>query len=664
MFTPAVCFIRSNSTVEPTMDTSPKTILPIEENSRLVSPRQEARSPPSSILSININNLDENDLENIDVDTLVNIKGLDTTASLKDLPLDSVKDIDIGLEDFSSINSKDICAICHQHKPNEVDQLIKCTRCGNKYHTTCLKLPPIPYSVLIPIEKRKHDNYVRDNYGKWMCSNCKKKESATSGMQSPSIQSPAASPKKPHIGISPIPFFKPSGKITTPLSPSSPKHTAASTTLMPSPSSQLSPSPLSSPRPVQPVIKKAAGADLSNGGVIVGTQDYLWLQKQIKIGKVTEIPSVPIPKLETQLVPIYTDSETSSEDEAASTPASTSTQAPAPAQAQAPAPTSASKQEKKKHIKTKKLKSFLQSLLVMPNDDTNFDDFIGKVTDLVKQNSHPSDLDLVYAVPVFLLRSMLQTAAISPSSIPMSGISKIDGKEVTRIADHPKLKPYFDRLQNSEKAEDIKKDMIAAGIDDSLLEKDPNTVVLLDNYNVSYVQFEKTSVSKPQADEVSTSVIRLKATDHPLFRKYFNMLKRNIPRADVEKDMVSCGLDPSVLNKPNELVEYVPPPPPPSLPESTEKMISKPEIAPTESAEPAMRDKVDSSILDKDPNEEIEIEVEEEGATTTAAVATKKKVKLCEHPVYSKYFNMLKKGVPEVAVRHSMMRDKVDSSRS
>ena len=70
--------------------------MPIEENSRLVSPRQEVRNQPSSILSININNLDENDLENIDVDTLVNIKGLDTTTSLKDLPLDSVKDIDIG----------------------------------------------------------------------------------------------------------------------------------------------------------------------------------------------------------------------------------------------------------------------------------------------------------------------------------------------------------------------------------------------------------------------------------------------------------------------------------------------------------------------------------------------------------------------------------------
>ena len=68
-----------------------------------------------------------------------------------------------------------------------------------------------------------------------------------------------------------------------------------------------------------------------------------------------------------------------------------------------------------------------------------------------------------------------------------------------------------------------------------------------------------------------------------------------------------------------------------------------------------MRDGVDSSILDKDPNEEIEIE--EESSSNTV-----KKVKLCEHPKYSKYFTMLKRGLPETSVRHSMMRDGVDSS--
>ena len=50
-----------------------------------------------------------------------------------------------------------------------------------------------------------------------------------------------------------------------------------------------------------------------------------------------------------------------------------------------------------------------------------------------------------------------------------------------------------------------------------------------------------------------------------------------------------------------------------------------------------------------------EVEVEEEKKSEE-----KKMVKLCDHPKYSKYFNMLKKGVPPPGVRHCMMRDGVD----
>ena len=53
----------------------------------------------------------------------------------------------------------------------------------------------------------------------------------------------------------------------------------------------------------------------------------------------------------------------------------------------------------------------------------------------------------------------------------------------------------------------------------------------------------------------------------------------------------------------------------------------------------------------------IEGEVEEEVKEEVV-----KKVKLCDHPKYSKYFNMLKKGVPLPGVRHAMMRDGIDAS--
>ena len=655
----------------------------------MVSPRQEANPQVSSILSIDINRLNDMDLENIDVPSLVNIKGLEPINSLSDLPLDNLSSIDIGLEDYSTINPKDICAICQQHKPNEVSQLIKCTHCGKKYHTTCLKLAPIPFSTSTQIEKRKYDAYINEHYSKWSCPNCKHKDISPSSVHSSTPVSPGSlspgsmSPKRPRPFIGSIPLIKSPAGGLSPSSPKSPGVKPIFPGLNPSASGMVSPSPLSSPRSAQPILSKVIGTDLSQGGVIVGTSDYLKLQQQqqqqqqqqLEKEKVSEGSPLPIPRLESQLVPIFTDSETSSEDEST------------------PAP----KHEKKKHIKTEKLKKFLQQLLSLPNDKSSYDDFIMKVANLVKQNDHPSDLDSVYAVPVFLLRSMLQTAAISPSSIPLSGISKIDGKEVTRIADHPKLKAFFDRLQNKENAEDIKKDMVAAGLDGSLLEKDPNTVVLLDNFNVSYVQFERAPLSNKAADETKTSIIRLKVSDHPLFRKYFNMLMRNIPRADVENSMKSCGLDPSLLDKPNELIEYVPPPPPPPPLIPIQSEVSAPTPSTITSVEPAKgvstkkkvklcehpvyskyfnmlkkgvpkvavchamrRDKVDESIIDKDPNEEIEIEIEEKPEEKPKE--EKKKVKLSEHPIYSKYFNMLKKGVPKVAVCHAMRRDKVDES--
>ena len=69
-----------------------------------------------------------------------------------------------------------------------------------------------------------------------------------------------------------------------------------------------------------------------------------------------------------------------------------------------------------------------------------------------------------------------------------------------------------------------------------------------------------------------------------------------------------------------------------------------------------MKDGVDTSILDKDPEELIEIE---ESKSESASV---KRVPLKEHPLYSKYFTMLKRGLPETSVRHAMMKDGVDTS--
>ncbi|KAM7452844.1 hypothetical protein BLSTO_06416 [Blastocystis sp. subtype 1] len=129
--------------------------------------------------------------------------------------------------------------------------------------------------------------------------------------------------------------------------------------------------------------------------------------------------------------------------------------------------------------------------------------------------------------------------------------------------------------------------MMRDKVDASVLDKDPNEEVELEE-------------EKKEKSEVK----RVKLCEHPKYSKYFNMLKKGLPETSVRHAM--------------------------------------------------MRDGIDSSVLDKDPNEEVELEEEKKDEV--------KKVKLCEHPKYSKYFNMLKKGLPDTAVRHAMMRDKVDVS--
>ena len=681
--------------IEPYLDLSPRSVQALGQDKRLVSPRKESQMNVNTISSININELNEEDIENIDISSLVDINGTSTGTKIDNLPLDDVKDIEFSLDELDSVDLNDICALCCQDKPNEVDQLVKCSHCEKKYHTACLKLPPIPYRSIVPLEKRRRATYMKEHFKNWLCPDCMKNRPLSPKLlpASSSLTHSDSLLVHPDSPISPIPHPAISSPGLKPLSEPFFKFNTPHESTHPTPidspvvSAPVSPigspvvSPPGSPRPVRPVLKKVMGTDLSRGGVIVGTKEYMDLQDVLHHIQVPKTPAMPIPQLATDIVPIYTDSEPSSEDELV-------------------------KSDDKRHVKPAKLKSFLQSLLVLPGDQSDYDAYISNVMKLVKQNRHSKDLDVVYAVPVFLLRSMLQTAALSPSTVPMRGITKIDGKEVVRIADHPKLKEYFDRLLKGEKIDDIKKDLVAAGLDESLIEKNPNTVVSVDDYKIVFSYSESGPLPSTKST-MANSIIRLRAADHPIFRKYFNMLKRNVQKEEVVKSMESIGLDPSILDNPDKLIEYVPPPPLPSpisasmkeepsqekkgesSQEKKEESIPKkvklcdhPMYSryftmlkrglPKQSVIHAMnRDKIDPSILDKDPNEEIEIEEkkeepsqEEKGESSQEKKeeSIPKKVKLCEHPMYSKYFTMLKRGLPKQSVIHAMNRDKIDPS--
>ena len=226
---------------------------------------------------------------------------------------------------------------------------------------------------------------------------------------------------------------------------------------------------------------------------------------------------------------------------------------------------------------------------------------------------------------------------------PESAVKKV------KLCEHPKYSKYFNMLKKGLPETSVRHAMMRDGVDASVLDKDPNEEVELEE-------------EKPAASTVK----KVKLCEHPKYSKYFNMLKKGLPETSVRHAMMRDGIDSSILEKdPNEEVELEEEKPASSAVKKV-KLCEHPKYSkyfnmlkkglPEASVRHAMmRDKIDTSVLDKDPNEEVELE-EEKPATTV------KKVKLCEHPKYSKYFNMLKKGLPEASVRHAMMRDKVDTS--
>ena len=220
-----------------------------------------------------------------------------------------------------------------------------------------------------------------------------------------------------------------------------------------------------------------------------------------------------------------------------------------------------------------------------------------------------------------------------------------------KLCEHPKYSKYFNMLKKGVPETSVRHAMMRDGVDASILDKDPNEEVELEE--------EKSEVKKSEVKKV-------KLCEHPKYSKYFNMLKKGLPETSVRHAMMRDGVDASILDKdPNEEVEL-----------EEEKSEEKDEVKKVKLCEhpkyakyfnmlkkglpetavrhAMMRDKVDASVLDKDPNEEVELEEEKKDEV--------KKVKLCEHPKYAKYFNMLKKGLPETAIRHAMKRDGVDVS--
>ena len=450
-------------------------------------------------------------------------------------------------------------------------------------------------------------------------------------------------------------------------------------------------------KPFIPSIKKPAGTDLSQGGVLVGSLEYAQMMKQLQ----EKVASKPV-YLNPSLVPIYSDSDSISSGDGVD--------------AKQYVMSESETGVKNHHIRASKLTSFLRSLLNVQDDQSSGEQFVDEVVRHVMENRHASEMDLVCPVPLFLLRTMIQSAAQQPSLVPdlktspsAGKVLVINGKEVVRISDHPQLKAYFDRLAAGEEKAVIQKDMTNEGLNPSALDKDPNDVVLLEDYDVSFLP--SNSVRPEQLNQqgsglrgpaVEAAPNQVPRSKHPQFSKYFHMLHCSIPKEKVIECMVKDGADPALLDHPDDLLPLSPMTPPvspvarPSAPAVSPIPISDSAVGEASTGKATMKsvalkdhpayakyfkmlkmglpkasvihkmrgDGIDETIIDRDPEELVEVESkgEEEVRSEEPSKSEAKKIALKDHPAYAKYFKMLKMGLPKASVIHKMKGDGVDES--
>ena len=191
----------------------------------------------------------------------------------------------------------------------------------------------------------------------------------------------------------------------------------------------------------------------------------------------------------------------------------------------------------------------------------------------------------------------------------------------------------------------------------------------------SGVQKQETSTSNvvdaaKEAGLRDTGAILLK--DHPVYAKYFKMLKVSIPLGAVKAKMAQEGLDPSVLDQlPNDF--YTSPPASAGAKVALSSTSSNDGVAlkdhpvyakyfkmlkvsiPLGAVKAKMaQEGLDPSVLDQGPDSKV--------GECLSKPEAKDAVPLKEHPIYAKYFKMLKVGLPPPQVKNKMVQEGADPS--
>jgi hypothetical protein len=244
------------------------------------------------------------------------------------------------------------------------------------------------------------------------------------------------------------------------------------------------------------------------------------------------------------------------------------------------------------------------------------------------------------------------------------------------LGSHPLYEKFFKMLSVGIAKEAVQMKMAQEGLDSAVLNLDPQQLLgFLDRApSATQNSTSQSSSSAPSTGSAGSAgggsgEKMLPAGEHPMYAKFFKMAKVGLPKEAVKIKMQQEGVDPTVLDKsPQDLI-----------PESG--IISSASSSSSSAAVPMVpvsehpkyakyfkmlkmglpkgavvikmqQEDANPAMLDKNPQDLIP---ESESAAPPAAAV--EMVPISEHPQYSKYFKMLKMGLPKGAVANKMQQE-------
>ena len=213
------------------------------------------------------------------------------------------------------------------------------------------------------------------------------------------------------------------------------------------------------------------------------------------------------------------------------------------------------------------------------------------------------------------------------------------------IKEDPLYQKYFKMKKLGIPDGAVRNTMIKDGIDTKVLDLDP----------------EKSFISQAKVESSATADIPIK--DNPLYQKYFKMRKMGLLDGAIRNAMLRDGLDTEILDlDPARSVDSqrvgtvkaddIPIKDDPAYQKYFKmKAMGLPDGAVRNAM---IRDGVDVVILDLDPERSLMSQTKPENVTADD-------IPIKDDPAYQKYFKMKAMGLPDGAVRNAMIRDGVDT---